>query len=116
MTVGAFVGLAASSQPPGERRVSECREGCLRPLAALSFLEPRAGYRVCDLAAPALESGQSPLGCPVPMWTASFFGTTGRVTAFPLHHPEGAAVNEPPSRAVILLFGSPLFLPKPNDG
>jgi len=51
MTVGAFVGLAASSQPPGERRVSECREGCLRPLAALSFLEPRAGYRVCDLAA-----------------------------------------------------------------
>ena len=52
--------------------MSECREGCLRPLAALSFLEPRAGYRVCDLAAPALESGQSPLGCPVPMWTASF--------------------------------------------
>ena len=50
MTVGAFVGLAASSQAPGERRVSECREGCLRPLAALSFLEPRAGYRVCDLA------------------------------------------------------------------
>jgi len=51
MTVSAFVDLAASSHPPESGWCLSVEEGCLRPLAALSFLEPQAESVYISLAA-----------------------------------------------------------------